>query len=110
MVSDFSTDDAEKPRKIAWHTGPNPCMAAYYPVIFHHDGHVSELLVTTLHINFFLKNWEVNSRTLMGRTNPPPHTHTHLPHDGRSTHPIGDLLGSVASYLSHCMLNLRAFR
>ena len=42
MVSDFSTDVAV-PRKIAWHTGPNPCMAAYYPVIFHHDGHVSEL-------------------------------------------------------------------
>ena len=42
MVSDFSTN-AAKPRKIAWHTGPNPCMAAYYPVIFHHDGHVSEL-------------------------------------------------------------------
>jgi hypothetical protein len=42
MVSDFSTN-AAKPRKIAWHTGPNPCMAVYYPVIFHHDGHVSEL-------------------------------------------------------------------
>ena len=38
MVSDFTTDMT---RKIAWHTGPNPCMTVYYPVIFHHDGHVS---------------------------------------------------------------------
>ena len=40
MVSDFKSDGS---RKIAWHTGPNPCMAVYYPVIFHHDGHVSEM-------------------------------------------------------------------
>ena len=26
MVSDFMTDMS---RKIAWHTGPNPCMAVY---------------------------------------------------------------------------------
>jgi hypothetical protein len=40
IVSDFSTDLS---RKIVWHTGPNPCMAVYYPIIFHHEGHVSEL-------------------------------------------------------------------
>ncbi len=40
MVSDFSADGL---RKIVWHTGPNPCMAVYYPVFFHHDGHVCEL-------------------------------------------------------------------
>ena len=40
MVSDFSLDGSQK---IVWHTGPNPCMAVYYPVIFHHDGHVSEI-------------------------------------------------------------------
>jgi hypothetical protein len=40
MVSDFTSDGS---RKVVWHTGPNPCMAVYYPVIFHHDGRVSEL-------------------------------------------------------------------
>ena len=40
MVSDFSADGR---RKIAWHTGPNPCMAVYYPIIFHHNGSVSEM-------------------------------------------------------------------
>merc|ERR1740121_2988972 len=40
MVSDFTTDFK---RKIAWHTGPNPCMTVYYPVIFHHEGHVSSV-------------------------------------------------------------------
>ena len=40
MVSDFATNGS---RKIVWHTGPNPCMAVYYPVIFHHEGHVSEV-------------------------------------------------------------------
>jgi len=40
MVSDFTTDGK---RKIAWHTGPNPCMTVYYPVIFHHDGQVSPM-------------------------------------------------------------------
>ena len=39
MVSDFSSDGQ---RKIVWHTGPNPCMAVYYPVFFHHGGRVSE--------------------------------------------------------------------
>ena len=40
MVSDFTSDGR---RKIVWHTGPNPCMAVYYPAIFHHDGRVGEL-------------------------------------------------------------------
>ena len=40
MVSDFSSDGL---RKIVWHTGPNPCMAVYYPVFFHHDGRASAL-------------------------------------------------------------------
>ena len=39
-MSDFSVDGQ---RKIVWHTGPNPCMAVYYPVFFHHDGRVCEL-------------------------------------------------------------------
>merc|ERR1719401_1486965 len=40
MVSDFTIDGK---RKIAWHTGPNPDMTVYYPVIFHHDGRVSPM-------------------------------------------------------------------
>lgn len=40
MVSDFTLDGK---RKIAWHTGPNPDMTVYYPVIFHHDGRVSPM-------------------------------------------------------------------
>ena len=40
MVSDFTLDGS---RKIAWHTGPNPCMTVYYPVIFHHEGHISPM-------------------------------------------------------------------
>ena len=40
MVSDFSSAGQ---RRIVWHTGPNPCMAVYYPVFFHHDGHVCQL-------------------------------------------------------------------
>lgn len=40
MVSDFTLDGK---RKIAWHTGPNPDMTVYYPVIFHHAGRVSPM-------------------------------------------------------------------
>lgn len=40
MVSDFKSDGSQR---IVWHTGPNPCMAVYYPIIFHHEGRVSEL-------------------------------------------------------------------
>jgi secernin len=40
MVSDFTLDGK---RKIAWHTGPNPSMTVYDPVIFHHAGRVSPM-------------------------------------------------------------------
>ena len=37
MVSEFKSNGV----KIAWHSLTNPCMAVFYPTIFHHDGHVS---------------------------------------------------------------------
>ena len=36
MVSEFKDNGV----KIAWHSLTNPCMAVFYPIIFHHDGHV----------------------------------------------------------------------